>query len=500
MKAFVMKPLSYAVAVLIMAAGCSRKEGPMKWVDLRYDVAQDSYLIDAKGTESISIRVKSTDPWSVFGSGHEDWYIITPDSGEAGKTYDVTITCKENTALDDRTDTINIKSDYWTGKQFLIVQKGTAFLDFKVPGTIGQKGEKISLEILSNQNWRAEVTEGMSWLGIVGGNSGNGNLSLTLSASENSGEVRYGKVTLYDRNGNAAQSISITQDGVLLTPMVPDNGRFFVLDETAQELRIPVESNTSWKVSKKNQEEETWYRIAGDGIHEGSGEIVLDISEYPAGGGTAVRTGTLILSTETAEGVAPLTKTIRFKQSSPDSNRTEIHEGGPLTRTSITGGDGLKPGRYTFSLAPFDASTCIYLYFIWKEGDNSFAELRFWLNTSFAPMKTELSCMPYCNDVNKWQSDLLVPFDNTRPVRIGLDIRESKPDSSGNTWLYSEWLLNDVVIARATSDGIADRNGNTDTWKVPYSRLAGGAFSIWANTGAGRLEKWEYTRPIEWGE
>ena len=109
--------------------------------------------------------------------------------------------------------------------------------------------------------------------------------------------------------------------------------------------------------------------------------------------------------------------------------------------------------------------------------------------------------MPYCNDVNKWQNNLLVPVDNTKQVKIALDIQESAPDASGNTWIYSEWWLNDKMIAKATSDGIADSNGVSDTWKIPFANIsAGGYFRIWAFSGSATLEKWEYTSPIVWGE
>ena len=96
--------------------GCDDSEAE-KWVDLRYRV-EDSYLVEAKNPEPVSFQVKSTDPWEVFGK--YDWYTISPSTGEAGETYTVTVTCKENTELDDRIDTLNIKSDYWTGKRFVL--------------------------------------------------------------------------------------------------------------------------------------------------------------------------------------------------------------------------------------------------------------------------------------------------------------------------------------------------------------------------------------------
>lgn len=500
MKAMLIKTTAILAALTVLA-GCAEKDGPMKWVDLRYDVPQDSYVVDAKGEQTVTIRVKSTDPWEVFGSNREDWYLITPDKGGPGEIYEVTISCVENTGLDDRSETIIVKSDYWTGKEFRLTQKGTAYLDFTEPSVLAQDGGPVTFDILTNQDWTAEVTSGNEWLKIESGAVGNGDGSVTVSASVNSGEMRYGEVTLYDRKSEPAHRVVVTQDGVLLSPLSPENGRWFVLYEEAQQLRIPVEANSRWNVVKENPEDDVWYDFEGATSFDGNGEIVINVSEYAKGGSGAVRTGTVVLSSETAEGAVPVVKTVRFKQASPDENRKQTYPGGVLDQTGITSAEGQTAGRYTFYLAPFDASTCIYLYFMWQREGVSFAELRFWLNTSFAPMKTELSCMPYCNDVNKWQNSLLVPFDSSKPVKIAIDIRESAPDAQGQTWIYSEWWLNDRMIAKATSDGIADKDGNTDTWKVPYGDVSsGGFFRIWAFTGAGTLEKWEYTSPLDWGE
>lgn len=492
---------SAVLAALSMLAGCTEKEGPMKWVDLRYDVPQDTYIVDAEGVGTVTIRVKSTDPWEVFGSGMEDWYVITPDKGGPDRIYEVVIRCLENTGLDDRAETINIKSDYWTGKQFQLIQKGTAYLDYEQPSVLPQTGAPVSFGIRSNQEWRAEVTSGSEWMEVDGTVGGEGDGSITVSASVNSGEMRYGRITLYDRNGDPVREVQVTQDGVLLSPSAPDNGLWFVLYEESQQLRIPVEANARWSVAKQNPEDELWYDFEGPVSFEGSGEIVVNVSEYEKGGPAYVRTGTLVLSSEAEAGVTPVVKTVRFKQASPDENRTRIYPGAVLDAEGLTSGDGQTAGRYTFYLAPFDASTSISLYFIWQKDDVAFAELRFWLNTSYAPMKTELSCMPYCNDVNKWQSSLLVPFDSSKPVKIAIDVQESEPDAAGRTWIRSEWWLNDSMIAEAVSDGIVDRDGGTDTWKVPYSDVsAGGLFKIFASAGSGTLDKWEYTSPLEWGE
>jgi len=491
----------FAVSFLFWA--CEKDDEPMNWVDLRYDVPQDSYVIDKDGSQEVTIRVNTTDPWQVFGKSGADWYTITPQSGDPDEIYTVTISCSPNPSLDDRSDVIVIKSDYWTGKEFTLTQKGTAYLEYSSPADIESSGESISLEILSNQDWTASVTSGDSWLNILEGNSGSGDDKVSLGARANSGEQRTAELSLFDRNGALVHVISIIQKGVLLSPALPDNGNYYVLYSDSQVLEIPVQSNTSWTVSKQDPLEEGWYEFDSNDSFDGDGKVVINVSEYEEGGGASVRTGTVVLTSEAEEGVTPVVKTIRFKQASPDKNRTQTNDGQTLDTDGLTSQEGLPVGRYTFYLSPFGASDCINLYFNWKrpDEDHTFAELRFWLNTSFAPMKTEISCMPYCNDVNKWQKHLLVGFDSSRQVKIALDIRESEPDASGNTWIYSEWWLNDVMIAHATSDGIADSNGVTDTWKVPFESITmGGYFNIKASGGSAVLEKWEYTSPIVWGE
>ena len=77
------------------------------------------------------------------------------------KTYDVTIKCEENTSLDDRTEVINIKSDYWTGKKFTLTQKGTAYLEYEGVDMIEKNGNVPEVfSVLSNQKWTAKVTDG----------------------------------------------------------------------------------------------------------------------------------------------------------------------------------------------------------------------------------------------------------------------------------------------------------------------------------------------------
>lgn len=493
-------PLILLFALMSMIQGCGDEKEPIKSVDLRYRVAQDSYLMDAKGNlfaedgtlledRSFSFVVKSTDSWEVFGSKQESWYQISPDNGKAGESCTVTISCLENTELDNRMDTINIKSDYWTGKQFVLTQKGTAYLNADNVPMLPQDGSAMTFDVLANQKWTAQVTEGDIWLSINQGTSGEGNGKVEVQATANSGEQRTGIVTLFDRNGIAIADVSITQDGVLLTPATPKNGIYFAIYEQAQELVIPVESNARWTVFKKNPADEDWFEFA-ETTFNGNAEIVIRVSEHT---GSAVRTGTLVLSTMVDEGATPLVKEIRFKQANPKI--PEVHNGGSMG--TIWGPGGLMPGRYNFFIGPFDAGTAVKLFFIWN--GSVYAELRFHLNVDGA-MKTELSTTPYCNDVNVWQGNLKIPVDNTITNQLSFEIQEAV-DANGNSWVYTEWILNGEVIAKATSDGITDRDGTSDNWKVPFSIIAnGGSFQIGATGGSANLAKWEYVAPLVWGD
>ncbi|WP_420187645.1 BACON domain-containing protein [Bacteroides pyogenes] len=471
----------------LLLQSCKDDEKAEKWVDLRYRV-EDAYLLEAKNPEPVSFLVKSTDPWEVFGK--YDWYAISPAKGEAGETYTVTITCKENTELDDRTDTISIKSDYWTGKRFVLTQKGIAYLDVEGVEMIGREGEEMAFDVLSNQKWTAKVTEGAVWLKLRSGMSGEQNGKVVVSASPNTGEQRTGVVTIYDRHGKVAREVACTQDGVLLTPATPENGKWFAVYEKAQQLVIPVESNAEWSASKENEADDDWYEFEKTSF-SGSANLVINVSEHK---GSSVRTGIIVLTTKADEGATPLVKTVKFKQANPKI--PVVKEVNRTISGDFYGPGGLMPGRYNFYLEPF-GNTRVNLFFIWS-GSNPYAELRFHVLNK----KTSLSTTPWCGDVFSENSNCIRDVDTGKPNVLSFDIQKAvDPNDPSKAWIYTEWILNDVVIAKATSDGITDSNGSSDTWKVPFDQIsAGGTFLLRASGGSVVFTKWEYIAPLVWGD
>lgn len=473
--------LGAACLTVSFLIGCSDEKEPMKWVDLRYRV-EDSYLLEAKNPEAVSFLVKSTDPWEVFGK--ESWHTITPASGAAGETFTVTIICEENTGLDDRIDTISIKSDYWTGKRFTITQKGIAYLDVAEPETIAQEGGNITFDVLTNQKWTAAVTAGDSWLDIVSGTSGELDGTVTVSAGANKGERRIGVVTVYDRHGVVAKEVSVEQNGVRLDTPMPENGSWFRIYEEAQTLSLPVSSNTKWTVAKGNPEDDDWYDFEKTEF-DGDGVINVLVSEHK---GASVRTAEIVLTTVVEGDVTPVVKTIRFKQANPPVVTT--FDGRTLTGGTWYGPGELMPARYNFYLDSFTGS--IRFFWIWGSA-NPYTELRYHITDNI----TTLSTTPWCSDVYGEASSCRHKVDNTVKNVLSFNI-ESREDAAGNEWLYAEWYLNDVLIAKAVADGKNDVTGTDDTFKVPFGQISAGAsFQMSGNL---KVSKWERVDHLVWGD
>ena len=134
------------------------------------------------------------------------------------------------------------------------------------------------------------------------------------------------------------------------------------------------------------------------------------------------------------------------------------------------GPSSLMPGRYNFYFEPFNAN--FELFFMW--GD---VELRFHVSDNIT----------------------LLTVDSSQPNVLSFELQESVTPTG--SWLYTEWILNNKIIAKATSDGVSDADGTGDTWKVPFSQLSsGGTFLVRATSGSLVFTKWEYVAPLNWGD
>lgn len=470
-----------AACLALAFPACDSDSGPVKTVDLRYRV-EDVYRLDATAPEPVAFVVKSSDPWRVYGKA--DWYTVSPDRGEAGEKYTVEIRCTDNRALDDRTDTLTIQSDYWIGKRFTVIQQGTAYLRLESdePFTLGKNAGQGAFRVLSNQDWSVEITGGSEWLSVAAGATGSLDGEVTLAVTANTGEARSGQATVYDRHGEKAARLVCRQDGVTLNPA----SLLYKEAYDTETLRIPVESNADWTVTKENPDDE-WFAFDRSEF-SGSDELIVRLEPNK---GSATRTTRLIFSTRQAEGVQPVVKTLVLKQAYlPKPVVREFEKADLGGRWSATGGtvafdgdahiaggriaqDGFAPGLYSFYLKEMSADAYTVIYFTY--GD---IEIRWHIDA--ASGLTDISTRPWTPTEGS-----NVAIDIAQPHVLSFHLT----DAGG--YMQVEWLLDGQSLHKTIAN-------------IPNNfTLSSGASSytlVGCDKGSCVYDKYEYTEPVDWGD
>lgn len=468
------------------------------WVDLRYN-PQDYYELGHTSPEEIVFEVSSTMDWRIYGTAN--WYSIDPSQGAAGEIYKVTIKATNNTALDDRKDTVTIQSDYWIGKKFVVFQKGTAFITLDDSYTFSEEGGVQTIQLKSNQDWSLKVTSGNEWLSVVNGESGSLDGEFTLQTIVNKGERRAGELSVYDRNGKLYSTIRIIQDGVTLEPTLDR----FRVPKQAGVYNLDVESNTEWKISKPDNI--TWISFNETTF---SGDATVEIN-YLENTGSTVRTVQLTLETTgTGDDIEPVVKTIMLKQA-PTINYsiTEFDEGkswgqwtslkhindGSDIIVNVPGGaedrcrtyiDREPLGIYSFNIkrTSMTAADQSQIYIGLLFASDSYAGYTYEIYSNSRITVTTPS--------GSIETDAI--YDLSVPHTVAVSIAQE----NGN--LVVEWWLDDVVIATYVDTQLKPM--------VPQlTLLLGYENASWypgnsipsAEKGV-TFDSWGYASPLDWGE
>ena len=496
--------LCLASAALVTGlTGCRQKEEePVKVVDLRYR-AQDSYDLPASGAKAFTILVASTDPWTVT-SEHPDWCIISEEEGAASDPDDVHVGKAEatairvqyydNTFLDDREDRITIKSDYWTGKVITVRQKGSAFLTVSeedLEQDVTKQGGDHFIHIKSNQDWSAKVTGG-DWVTVTEGATGNGTGTVTVNAAENSAELRYAEVTVYDRHDEAQALIKFTQDGVQLVPLATEIRAGY--DQASAEL--DVLSNSKWTVVKESATDD-WFDIV---TPSGDGDGTIQLS-FRQNDGEGLRSATILLANVVAhEGDFGVVKGIVVKQAYKISP-TRV----PMTNDELglwTSDWANKPayikdtglefvskarlnrsmpfGSYTFRWSSIGAGARVRHWFCFSEG----CELKFDIRPADAKISFDFNV---AGDGNKPSLDAFTAVDFSQPVEVTY-----KFDPSGPSHCHVTYYVNSV---EAGSFDTSETMLRTVTWGANVNMYIGVQ-----DADSAICEWYEYTPPMNWDE
>lgn len=476
-KALLMLPL-----VHFSLQGCH--DDAISGVDLRYR-AEDMYELEANNPAPITFQVKSTKPWEVIGT--QGWYSISPDKGEAGETHDVTITCSSNKELDDRIDTISIKSDYWVGKRFVLLQKGIAYLNADgTDFTISKDGGTAAFQVRANQKWTARVTDGASWLSIVSGEAGELDGEVQVSVKKNNGERRVGLVELCDRHGVARCVVECVQTGVVLEPAKPENGKWFALEANAQQFEVAVETNADW-TAEKNDENDSWFNI----LSVTSDKITLSVMKNE---GQAVRQGIVLLKTKAEEGIESITKELKFKQINEEYTlEFPLNKTYPIGVHSIASNN--LPGKYIFYFngnISVKADAMFTLTWQWGSAGSEFCQVSSRLRTGgYAQGGTS----PWNNVYNYANVTGGTKLDLSKPHTLGFKVEENADVIPAMTNCI--WYVDGVeVMNMKKKNGFF--NPSTMTWERVFT--PNGELKLDVKGDAVTLEKYECTPVLDWGE
>lgn len=477
----------------------------MKWVDLRYR-AEDSYSLPWESPEAFSFLVKSTDPWTVR-SYNPEWCTITPAEGEGNpvivdaETYTVTVQYKDNAQLDDRVDTLEIKSDYWVGKLITVYQKGNAYLDVKDEEQnleIAKTGGELTFDVSANQDWSAKVIEGSDWLAIKSGATGSLDGSVILTVGENTGEKRYGAVSVLDRHGVERVVVKVIEDGVQLDPATFEVRAAY--NQGVYELNVV--SNASWK-AEKTDDKAQWFTIENP---ENTGEAVLRIAMND-NGGNSLRKTSIRIETIAEPGEPVVTREVVLKQAylqipqrtifddsemsywRPDKgvNPVYLGEQGTYFEATTSGSvyarlyrSDMPMGTHTYRWHSFSADARVRLW--WTFGNNN--EIKYNLRgNGDGTGYTEISTSPSGPDsdfVNVEGVDMTVPHEMT--VKF-------TPSEINEGYCHVQFILDGVEFQSFdTGDGAV--------MECTWMKEIGIYFGCY--TGNAICEWYDYTEPFSW--
>ena len=469
--------------IAALMASCAKEEEKQKPVDLRFKV-EDKYELAAQNPEQIQFVVKSSDPWNV-DSYNPEWCEITPSQGEAGEKYTVGVQYANNDELDDRIDTLVIKSGYWTGKWVTVLQKGIAYMTVTdCTEELSETGASAKLDVKSNQKWSAAVSEGTSWITITSGATGEFDGSVLFSVSENKGEARTGYISVYDRHNVEMYKILIRQKGLILTPAVSEIRVY--ADVVRYELE--VESNAEWYVEKDNKDQE-WYNFAQT-QYSGNATMVIELGRNEST--SMIRNASFTISTVKQEGVEPIIRTIELKQAySPvpvmhkfDQNEFNLWS---LNRGSVTVTDGgflfsgdsrliaedLEMGEYRFHISSMTPTSYACMYYIASDWET---ELRWHLDA--ANKTTDFSTRP---SVGSLPQVPIEPGEHT----VTMSFTEA-----GDGYTCLKWIL----------DGETLYTQNTTDCDQLKSFIWGDSFIIIFGSGQGEVlyDYYEFVPAVVW--
>ena len=222
-----------------------------------------------------TFTVTSNLAWSTLSS--QTWLSVNPSSGTAGGPTTVTVTATANTSTTTRSAIVTISGTGATSKTVTITQAGTGLSLLVSPTTmsIAASVSTASFDITSNTTWT--VSDDQTWLSVTPA-SGSNNGVVTISATENKGNLARTSTVTIAGTGVTSKTLAITQAAGTISS-VPDISSECIIFPN------PLTDNVRIKM-QENIFEIQLYTINGNLLVCNKpyvSNVVFDMSAYPSG-------------------------------------------------------------------------------------------------------------------------------------------------------------------------------------------------------------------------
>lgn len=218
---------------------------------------------------SCQLTIESEVSWTAHSTA--DWLLLTPESGQAGKTVMVA-EALPNASLHARTGLITL---YFGSAEVLSISVKQEGISLQVSPqilTFQASGEAHSVQVQSNTTW--EVLSRPSWI-TVSAPTGNGNQELTVTCAENESDVERQDVLVIGRQGTELQEkITVVQRAKYFS-VTPTT--FAELPSKGGTHLVHIVTNEHWVASSSS----SWIQLS---TKEGQGDIdvTLTAPDHPS--------------------------------------------------------------------------------------------------------------------------------------------------------------------------------------------------------------------------
>ncbi len=197
----------FASFPLMASCGGDSKEDPNLPASNATATTSHEALSAGPEASTLELTVSANADWAIRTNA--DWVTIRPSGGVKNADINVQVTVKENTAMDERSATLEIVSG---GKIIKSVNLTQGFLTKATTSVksliMGGQVSATSFTITANSDW--SLTTDATWLSMTPSKGGKGETAVTVEASANDQDTKR-EAAIYLTCGNDKTEIKVTQ-------------------------------------------------------------------------------------------------------------------------------------------------------------------------------------------------------------------------------------------------------------------------------------------------